>query len=68
MVTTGIFVMYVMGAYVTWKTLAVFAASIPLLTGLAVYSLPDSPTSYMLRGESVRALIRAIDRGRWLGL
>ena len=50
MVTMGIFVMYVMGAYLSWKTLAVFAAAIPVLTILAVFSLPDSPTSYMLLG------------------
>lgn len=51
MVVFGIFTMYVLGAYVSWKTLATIAAVFPLAIAFTVYSLQDSPTSYIMRGR-----------------
>lgn len=51
MVVFGIFVMFVLGAYVSWKSLAIFSVCITLVLILVVYSLQDSPTSYMMRNR-----------------
>ena len=58
--TCGIFSMYVVGTYVSWKGLAIFCAVVPWIIFVSVSFLQDSPTSYMMRSRpdlSRKALI-----------
>ena len=50
-VVLGIFLMYVIGNYYQWKTLAILCSAVPFFIILALYFLRDSPASYMLRGR-----------------
>ena len=50
-VVLGIFLMYVIGNYYQWKTLAILCSAVPFFIILALSFLRDSPASYMLRGR-----------------
>ena len=50
-VVFGIFLMYVIGNYYQWKTLAILCSAVPFFIILALSFLRDSPASYMLRGR-----------------
>lgn len=50
-VVFGIFLMYVIGNYYQWKTLAILCSVVPFFIIVALSFLRDSPASYMLRGR-----------------
>lgn len=52
----GIFVMFVLGAFISWKSLAVFSLCIGLILILVVFILRDSPTSYVMQNHPDLAL------------
>ena len=58
-ITVGIFLSYLFGLYFSWKSLALIALIIPLMSLIIIPYVPDSPRYYLLsksRTEAMRAL------------
>lgn len=50
-VITGIFIQFVMGAFMTWRTIAMACISLPALTILALCFVPESPYWLLTKGR-----------------
>lgn len=50
-VITGIFVQFVLGAFFTWRTVALLCVAMPLVTILALCFVPESPYWLLTKGR-----------------
>lgn len=50
-VITGIFVQFVLGAFLTWRNVALICTFLPILTVLALCFIPESPYWLLTKGK-----------------
>lgn len=61
-VITGVFIQFIMGSLMDWRTIAAVSAAFPVISIIALFFVPESPT-WLIREGRYREAIKAL---QWL--